>query len=197
MAKVYKKTVKKKTVKKAIAKKTAKIYANKTSDLVFANILKRHTESVTDYTETIKKSIEDQTENLKKIVSSMYVFESRFNTLGGMLEKVIKNQQKGNGADTTVDVDKDMPEQMNLFDKTTPPGNIEYVNKPAKVETGPPLTLDDVRDALKNVGAKHNLDKVREVLGKFKAQRVTDISVETYPEFMKVCTELVSTPVVN
>lgn len=51
-------------------------------------------------------------------------------------------------------------------------------------------TKEEVYDKLQEITAKFGLPSSRETLSKFKANRISDLKEETFPEFLVYCNEL-------
>jgi len=66
----------------------------------------------------------------------------------------------------------------------------DFLNSPSKkTETNkaPVVTKDHVTEALQKVSADHGMEKVRELLTEFKADRVSEIKEMDYPKFVEAC----------
>lgn len=54
-------------------------------------------------------------------------------------------------------------------------------------DTAKVITVDDVRDALQAVNSKHGMTKVKEILGEFAANKLSDLNASDYSRFVEVC----------
>lgn len=187
------KTTKKKTTKK-VTKKTSKKKAKKVAKKTTKKALKKTTTNKKATTSKSSKSnVDSRLSKIESHIQELFSGVSKTNELlNTICDHLSKDEKLWPKERTLVNQPETPEEQQEPEADMTQTDMFDPFASDDTPSSDPEWTQGDVMDRLQEVAAQTNIDDVKKILKKFKAQRVSDISESDYDAVMTACNKILN-----